>query len=176
MLSLFWPLLKTSTCSIWSSNGWYLSCGIKIRLWKLIGPTVKHVYCRSGEIVLRVFVTIWKFSNHFSDPLNLLELAQFVECKSGNHLLLDKMRHTYELNRWNKDSTKCYWICQHRQHSKNNKCNARAVTRGIHVLQWIGEHNHRVFQEVVKVLLTQWICWTYLSYKIILKKIFCKWS
>ena len=85
------------------------------------------------------------FSNLFADPPIDLEVAQFVENKFGNKMLMNKMGHVYSINSRSKDGTKIYWTCRERKLSKgNNKCIARGVTRDTSVLQWSGEHNHEV--------------------------------
>ena len=81
-------------------------------------------------------------------------MAQLVESKFGNHMLMDKMGHVYQVNSRSKDGKKIYWTCRQRNRSKQNMCVARSVTSGTNVLQWSGEHNHEVlprFRDVVKV-------------------------
>ena len=80
----------------------------------------------------------------FADPPTDLEVAQLVESKFGNHMLMDKMGHVYQVNSRNRNGSKIYWTCRERKHTKINSCIARGVTRGTHVLQWSGKHNHEV--------------------------------
>ena len=88
----------------------------------------------------------------FADPLNTdeSELARFVESKNGNPLLVDKKGHVFQTVRTNVDGTRIYWKCREYQRVQkrkgDNPCPGKAVTRGIHVLQWTGEHNHEVVE------------------------------
>ena len=92
-----------------------------------------------------------KKTHGIEDPLKSvddLEMARFVDSKFGNHMLVDKAGHVYQLNSRNPKGTKIYWVCRQKQREKDpsKRCNARAVTTGIHVLAWSGEHNHPVIE------------------------------
>jgi len=66
-------------------------------------------------------------------------------------MLLDKFGFSFTTNRKNKTG-KIYWTCcecdrikrknMQEKKEKKEKKNARAITDGIHVIQWNGEHNH----------------------------------
>ena len=74
-----------------------------------------------------------------------LELARFVHGKYGKIALLDKEGHVFRLNRRN--GTKGYWTCREYYQGKQcNRCEAKAITRGLNVLIWNGEHNHNVVE------------------------------
>lgn len=73
-------------------------------------------------------------------------MAQFVESKFGNHLLMDKMGHVYQVNNRSRNGTKIYWTCRQRTRIKDKMCVARGATKGIYVLKWTGEHNHEVIE------------------------------
>ena len=92
-----------------------------------------------------------KKTHGIEDPIKStadLEIARFVDSKFGNHMLVDKAGHIYQVNTRNPKGTKIYWICRQKQREKDptKKCNARATTTGIHVLAWTGEHNHPVIE------------------------------
>ena len=96
------------------------------------------------------------FSHLFADPLNKdeSELARFVESKNGNPLLVDKKGHVFQTVRTNVDGTRIYWKCREykrvKKHKGDKPCHAKAVTKGIHVLQWTEEHNHEVVEHQLR--------------------------
>ena len=85
------------------------------------------------------------FSNLFLDSL---EQGKFIMSKRGNAMLLDKFGHSFTTVRKN-EKGKIYWICcdcskekWKKIQDKNKQYFARAVTDGIYVKEWNGEHNH----------------------------------
>ena len=74
------------------------------------------------------------------------ELARFVETKYAKRALLDKEGHVFNINRRNLTGSKCYWTCREYKRSNGDKCSARAITEGIRVLVWKGQHNHDVVE------------------------------
>ena len=86
------------------------------------------------------------FSNLITDPLHAAEggvfepeMGRFVESKFGNTLLLDKEGFVYLVKHKMKNSSKIHWACRE---FKKEKCYAKALTEGIYVTRWKGEHNH----------------------------------
>ena len=58
------------------------------------------------------------------DPLkdpSGLEIAQFVDSKFGNHMLVDSKGHVYQVNTRNPKGTKIYWICRETGRDRKQK-------------------------------------------------------
>ena len=72
-----------------------------------------------------------------TDDSEETEVARFVESHRGNPMLLDKDGYVFNVNR--KRGRKIYWICRE---TKLHTCRCSAITIGINVAKWKGEHNH----------------------------------
>ena len=59
---------------------------------------------------------------------------------------MDNDGYTYKSNSKTKDGRKTNWLCRNFRWNKNDQCRARARTDGRHVTNWIGKHNHPVFE------------------------------
>ena len=68
-------------------------------------------------------------------------MGRFVESKFGNTLLLDNAGYVYLVKHKSKTCAKIHWGCRD---FKKEKCYAKALTDGIHVIKWKGFHNHPV--------------------------------
>jgi hypothetical protein len=73
----------------------------------------------------------------FEFILGNLEVAQFVQAKSGKRLLLDTNGYVY--NRSSQNGTTLYWCCRNKD---NRKCLARAISENEFVTSWKSLHNH----------------------------------
>ena len=74
--------------------------------------------------------------------LGYLQVAKFVQTKSGNRLLLDTDGYVY--NRSSQNGTTLYWCCRNKD---NRKCAARAISENEFgkpefVTSWKGLHTH----------------------------------
>jgi predicted RNA-binding protein YlxR (DUF448 family) len=84
-----------------------------------------------------------------------LEQGKFILSQRGNAMLLDKFGYAYKTDRKNKTG-KIYWICCECNKINDKKIKietkkyfARAVTDGIYVKQWNGEHNHPLNEKML---------------------------
>ena len=68
-------------------------------------------------------------------------------------MLVDKEGNIFMNVRRNVDGTN-HWTCREFKRVQNRKgdnpCYAKAVTKGIYVLQWTGEHNHEVVEHQLR--------------------------
>ena len=75
----------------------------------------------------------------FPDLRALWEVAKFIATKNNKTFLLDNSgQYAYKV--CSKYGDKTYWACRNK--SLKNNCLARAITDGMYVTYWKGEHNH----------------------------------
>mgnify|MGYP001409430392 CR=1 FL=1 len=60
--------------------------------------------------------------------LHKVSLLTLMTSNKGGHVYKSSVKR----------GRKIYWTCR----EKNKKCLSKAVTNGIYVIQWTGEHNH----------------------------------
>lgn len=75
---------------------------------------------------------------------NFFESPQFIENKRGGRSLVDSRGYHYLKNDSHK--TKIYWRCSVH---KGQKCNARAITEGLQIVSFKGEHTHGPQEEML---------------------------
>ena len=68
-----------------------------------------------------------------------LEMGKFIESKFGNTLLVDNAGYVYNVKMKYSHNSRIHWSC--REYPKQ-KCYAKALTDGIYVVHWKGEHIH----------------------------------
>ena len=77
----------------------------------------------------------------FPDLRALWEVAKFIVTKSNKTFLLDNSgQYAYKV--CSRYGDKTYWACRNKCFQSQKSCLARAITDGMYVTYWKGDHDH----------------------------------
>ena len=89
------------------------NCDVCGKTWKARNNLRRHMkFCKKSHGIVE--------KDPLKDPSGL-EIAQFVDSKFGNHMLVDSKGHVYQVNTRNPKGTKIYWICRETGRDRKQK-------------------------------------------------------